>query len=94
MGDFHSTVAPLPFFDLDVSQAFRAETLGVFGHRVDLPLGRTGEALGVERLHHAAGGNCAAEHLEFAGAEFLREIHQLHPVARVRLVNAPAIQAS
>ena len=49
MGDFHS-----PSFDLDVSEAFRAEALGVFGHRFDLALRRAGEAFGVERFHHAA----------------------------------------
>ena len=87
MGDFHS-----PPLHLDVSQAFRAEALGVFGHRLDLALRRAGQALGVERLHHAAGGDRAAEHLELAGAKFLREIHQFHAEARVRLVNAAAIQ--
>ena len=51
-----------------------------------------GEALGVERLHHAAVGDGAAEDLELAGAEFLGEIRQFHAEARVRLVNAEAVQ--
>ncbi len=89
---FHDGRFPFAAFDLDVSQPFRAETLGVFGHRLNLALRRAGQPFRVDRLHHAAGGDRAAEHLELAGAEFLREIHQLHAEPRVRLVNAAAVQ--
>ena len=51
---FHDGRFPFAVFHLDERQAFRAETLRVFGHRLDLALRRAGEALGVERLHHAA----------------------------------------
>ena len=89
---FHDGRFPFAAFDLDERQAFRAETLGVFGHRFNLALRRAGQAFGVERLDHAAVGDRAAEHLERARAKFFREIHQFHAEARVRLVNAVAVQ--
>ena len=45
---------PFAFFHLDIGQAFRAETLGVFGHRFDLALRGASQAFGVERLDHPA----------------------------------------
>ena len=64
--EFHDGRFPFAALDLDEGQAFRAEALGVFGHRLDLALRRAGHAFGVERLHHAAVGDRAAEHLELA----------------------------
>jgi hypothetical protein len=83
---------PFALFHFDVGQALGAEALGVFGHGLDLALGGAGQALGVERLDHAAGGDRAAENLEGAGAKFLGEIGQLHSEARVRLVDAVTVE--
>ncbi len=81
-----------PFLDLDVGKTFRAKTLGVFGHRLDLALRRAGHAFRVHGFHHAAVGNRAAEHLEGARLEFLGEIHEFHAKTSVGLVNAVAVQ--
>ena len=75
---FHDGRLPFAVLHLDEGQTLRAKALGVFGHGLDLALRGAGEALGVERLHHAAIGNRAAEHLEGAGLEFLGEIRQFH----------------
>src|SRR5581483_5931540 len=83
---------PFAVFDLDVGEAFRAETLGVFGHVLDLALRGAGEALGVDRLYHAAVRDGAAEDLEGAGPEFLREIGELHAEAEVGLVDTETIE--
>jgi hypothetical protein len=45
MGDFHS-----PFSTLMNARPFRAETLGVFGHRLDLALRRAGQPLALSAL--------------------------------------------
>ena len=90
--ELHDGRFPLAAFDLDVGETFRAETLGVFGHRLDLALRRAGHAFRVQGFHHAAIGNRAAEHLERARLEFLGEVHEFHAEARVGLVNAVAVQ--
>ena len=83
---------PFAAFNLDPGQASRAEAFGVVGHRFDLALRGGGHALCVQGLDDAAGGHRAAEHLEFAGAKFLREIGQFHAEPGVRFVAAPAVE--
>ena len=63
---------PFAVFHFDPGQAARAEAFGVLGHGFDLALGGGGQALGVEGLDDAAGGDRAAENLEFARREIPR----------------------
>ena len=89
---FYDGRFPFPALGLDERQAFRAEALRVFGHCLDLSLCGAGQSFGVERLHDAAVGDRTAEDFERAGAEFLGEVREFHAEARVRFVDAVAVQ--
>jgi hypothetical protein len=87
----HDGGLPLAAFDLDEGQALGAKALRVFGHGIHLALRDAGQALGIDGFHDALVGHRAAEDLELAAPELLREIHQFHAEAGIRLVDAVAV---
>ena len=87
----HDGRLPFATLDLDEGEALRAERFRDLLERADLTLRDVGQALGIDRLYAATGGDRGGEDLEAGGLEEFGEVSELEPEARVGLVHAVAV---
>jgi len=89
--EFRDRRFPLAILDFDEGEPLRPERFGNIFQVLELTLRDVGEALAVERFHHAAARDRRLENLEAGVLERVAEVGQFEPETQVGLVDAEAV---